>query len=41
MGWFAITDATDGSRIQYLEAANAYIESLPDDTWLVTVDMHI
>ena len=41
MGWFAVTDATDGSRIQYLEAANAYIESLPDDAWLVTVDMHI
>lgn len=41
MGWFAMSDETEGSRIQYLEAANAYIESLPDDAWLVTVDMHI
>jgi hypothetical protein len=41
MGWWAMNDATEGSRIGYWEAANAYIESLPDDTWLIAVDCHI
>jgi hypothetical protein len=41
MGWWGLNDATDGSRIGYWEAANAYIESLPDDTFLVCVDAHI
>jgi hypothetical protein len=41
MGWWAMTDATDESRTSYQEAANAYIESLPDDAWLVIVDCHI
>lgn len=38
MGWFAATDATDSTRIGYWEAANAYIDSLPDDAWLVVID---
>jgi hypothetical protein len=41
MGWFAATDATDSTRIGYLEAANAYIGQLPDDAWLIAVDCHI
>ena len=41
MGWFAATDATDSTRIGYWEAANAYIDSLPDDAWLVVVDCHV
>lgn len=41
MGWFGMNDATDGSRIGYWEAANAYIETLPDDSWLISVDCHI
>jgi hypothetical protein len=41
MGWFGANDATEGSRIGYWEVANAYIESLPDDTYLIAVDCHI
>lgn len=41
MGWFGATDASDDSRAGYWEGANAYIEALPDDTWLVAVDCHI
>lgn len=41
MGWFAVTDATEDSQIGYWEAANAYIESLPDDVYIVVVDCHI
>jgi hypothetical protein len=41
MGWFAVSDATEGSTVGYLEAANAYLDALPDSTWLVTVDAHI
>ena len=41
MGWFAMSDATDGSKIGYWEAAGAYIGSLPDDAWIVRVDAHI
>lgn len=41
MGWWAMNDATEGSKIGYWEAANAYIESLPDDAWLIAVDCHI
>lgn len=41
MGWFAATDATDSTRIGYCEVANAYIERLPDDAWLIAVDCHI
>jgi hypothetical protein len=41
MGWFAMSDDDESSRIGYQEAANAYIGSLPDSTWLVTADCHI
>jgi hypothetical protein len=41
MGWFASTDATDSTRIGYWEAANGYINALPDDAWLIAVDCHI
>lgn len=41
MGWWGMNDATDGSRIGYWEVANAYIESLPDSTFLIAVDCHI
>ena len=41
MGWWAATDATDSTRIGYWEAANAYIDGLPGDAWLVVVDCHI
>lgn len=41
MGWFAMNDATEGSRIGYWEAANAYIGELPGDVWLIAVDCHI
>lgn len=41
MGWFAATDATDSTRIGYWEAANAYIDALPEDTYLIAVDCHV
>jgi len=41
MGWWGLNDATEGSKIGYWEAANAYIDSLPDETFLVCVDCHI
>jgi hypothetical protein len=41
MGWWAMTDATDDTRAGYWEAANAYIESLPEDAWLFSLDCHI
>lgn len=41
MGWFAAHDDSEGDRIGYWEAANAYIGGLSDDTWLIAVDCHI
>jgi hypothetical protein len=41
MGWFAMTDATDDTRAGYLEVANAYIESLPDEVYLIVTDCHV
>lgn len=41
MGWFACSSDDEGDRIQYREAANAYVESLPDDVWLIMTDCHI
>jgi hypothetical protein len=41
MGWWGMNDATEGSSIGYWEAANAYIGSLPEDAWLISVDCHI
>lgn len=41
MGWFGMGSDDESSRIGYWEAANAYIESLPDTAWLIAVDCHI
>lgn len=41
MGWFGVSTDEESERIGYWEAANAYIESLPDTAWLVAVDCHI
>lgn len=41
MGWFGMSTDEVGDRIGYWEASNAYIESLPDDAWLIAVDCHI
>lgn len=41
MGWFGMSTDEEGDRIGYWEAANAYIDSLPDSTWLIAVDCHI
>lgn len=41
MGWFGAHDDSESDRIDYWEAANAYIDSLSDDTWLISVDCHI
>ena len=41
MGWFGVSSDSTDDRIGYWEAANAYIEALPDDTWLVALDCHI
>lgn len=41
MGWFGMSTDTQESREDYQKFANQYIEALPDDTWLVAVDVHI
>lgn len=41
MGWWAMSDDTEASRIGFWEASNAYIDSLPDATFLIAVDCHI
>lgn len=41
MGWWGMSDDEEGDRIGYWEAANAYIDSLPDDVYLIAVDCHI
>lgn len=41
MGWFGCSSDDESSRIGYWEAANAYIDSLPDSAWLIAVDCHI
>ncbi|WP_344309746.1 hypothetical protein [Fodinicola feengrottensis] len=41
IGWFATSDRTDDSEAVYLTKANAYIDALDPDTWLVLVDCHI
>lgn len=41
MGWFAMSDDSEGDRIGYWEAANAYIDALEDSTYLVALDCHI
>lgn len=41
MGWFGMSDDTDDSYLAYVRDANAYIDSLPDDAYLVVLDCHI
>lgn len=41
MGWWAISSDNEASRAAYHDAANAYVDSLPDDAWLIMVDCHI
>lgn len=41
MGWFGCGTDTESDRAGYWEVANAYIDALPDSTWLIAVDCHI
>lgn len=41
MGWWAANDASAESTRTYQQEAEAYIDSLPDDAWLISVDCHI
>jgi hypothetical protein len=41
MGWFGASTDGASDRIGYWEAANAYIESVPDSAYLVALDCHI
>jgi hypothetical protein len=41
MGWFGMSSDDESSMIGYLEVANAYLDSLPDDVYLLCVDCHI
>lgn len=41
MGWFGSSDEEEPSLTQYRKEVNEYIDSLPDDVWLVAVDAHI
>lgn len=41
MGWFGMSSDTESERIGYWEAANAYLESLPDEAYVFVVDCHI
>lgn len=41
MGLFGMSSENKDDYLEYLEVANAYLNSLPDDTWLAIVDCHI
>lgn len=41
MGWFASSTDTAETREAYRMDQTRWVESLPDDTWLVVVDCHI
>jgi hypothetical protein len=41
MGFWAMSTDGPADRIDYCEKANAYIDALPDDMWLIMVDCHI
>lgn len=41
MGWFGMSSESESDKIGYLEVANAYIESLPDEVYLIALDCHI
>lgn len=41
MGWFGMSDDNEDSYLAYVRDANAYIDSLPQDAYLVVLDCHI
>ncbi len=41
MGWWAMSSDEQTDRDEYYKAANAYIDALPDDMYLVMIDAHI
>jgi hypothetical protein len=41
MGWFGMSSESESDLIGYWEVANAYLDSVPESTWLVVVDCHI
>jgi hypothetical protein len=41
MGWFGMSDDDPDSYAYYVREANAYIDSLPQDAFLVVLDCHI
>lgn len=41
MGWFGISDDDPDSYAYYVREANTYIDSLPQDAFLVVLDCHI
>lgn len=41
MGWFGLSTDTEETRTAYRKQANAYLDQLPDDAWIVVVDCHI
>ena len=41
MGWFGMSTDTEDSRLVYNARANAYLDGLPDDAWVIAVDCHI
>jgi hypothetical protein len=41
MGWFGASSDDEASYAEYVKRANDYIDSLPDDAWLVVLDCHI
>lgn len=41
MGWFGMSSDGPGERDAFKTAANAYLESLPDDVFIVQLDCHI
>lgn len=41
MGWFGAGSDDETSYELYVERANAFVDELPDDAWLVVVDCHI
>lgn len=41
MGWFGTSTESESEQIGYWEVANAYIESLPDEVYLIALDCHV
>ena len=41
MSWFGMSTESESDQIGYWEVANAYIESLPDDVYLIALDCHV